>query len=153
MIPMTECKDRMLYSVNARNFRLGVYHAEVNGFIGIRFKFGSTFLDTEYHWDTGAPHGTTKPFKELETLPEGILVCESLGTECSICKHPMEYVHKEEPAAGIWWKHTSGDHTGQKTCEGGWPTDIPNEALFKWLEGMSAKYPDDRFAGIPKGEE
>ena len=72
-IPLAECVDRKFYLIYARNFYYGVFSKEKNGFIGIRTKFGQRYLFTEYHWDTGEPHGTAKPFEALNVdLPENI---------------------------------------------------------------------------------
>lgn len=48
------------YFCKARNFAFGTWNGE--NFDYMRTKFGSTFPDTEKHWDDGAPHGTVKPF-------------------------------------------------------------------------------------------
>ncbi len=71
-IPQTECIARCLYRIHARNFRLGVWNGE-NGFIGLRVKWEEQYLFTEYHWDTGEPLGTVKPWMKLsEKVPEEI---------------------------------------------------------------------------------
>ena len=64
MIPLKDCKKGYFYRVEARNFQVGIFNGDT-GFIGIRNKFNNDFLDTEYHWDTGAPFGTVHPMKEL----------------------------------------------------------------------------------------
>jgi hypothetical protein len=62
------------------------------GFIGLRTKFDSTFLFTEYHWDTGEPHGTVKPTEDLGIdLPEGISIEETLGQIDARTKQPVVY--------------------------------------------------------------
>ncbi len=69
-IPQPECVAGQLYRVRARNFRIGVWTGE--GFLGIRNKWGSEFLDTEYHWDS---NGTVRPLEALpETVPDGIAI-------------------------------------------------------------------------------
>jgi hypothetical protein len=68
-LKIDDCVQGGLYEVDARNFKLGVYNKEQQGFIGIRYKFGSEFLDLEFHWDTGAPYGTVKPIEYLEECP------------------------------------------------------------------------------------
>jgi hypothetical protein len=75
-IPLDECKHGHVYRINARNFGVGVFNEKDNGFIGIRYKLGSRFLDTEHHWDQGPPHGTVKPLGEVHALPEDIPVSE-----------------------------------------------------------------------------
>lgn len=51
------------YMVNARNFSSAIWTGE--SFAGLRFKFGDYFIDHEYHWDDGPPHGTVKPIRLL----------------------------------------------------------------------------------------
>ena len=65
-IPMNLCKDGYLYETDGRNLGLGIFCKKDSSFIYLRYKWGSTFIDQEYHWDTGAPYGTCKPLKELE---------------------------------------------------------------------------------------
>lgn len=65
-ISLDDCIHGGLYRVYARNFSLGVYEKEKQGFIGIRHKFKMKFLDLEFHWDTGPPYGTVKPIELLE---------------------------------------------------------------------------------------
>lgn len=70
-LSVSQCKKRRLYRFQARNFWFGVFQG--TGFIGIREKFGSQFLCTEYHWDEGPPFGTVLKVREAgEDLPEGI---------------------------------------------------------------------------------
>lgn len=51
------------YLCDARNFDIGYWNGNV--FVYMRTKFTMRYEDTEYHWDTGAPHGTCKPIKFL----------------------------------------------------------------------------------------
>jgi len=73
MIPIDQCEDRRLYRVNARNFTLGVYDAGQCAFIGIRTKFYDRFLDREFHWNYGGPHGTARPEEALPVTFPGDL--------------------------------------------------------------------------------
>lgn len=77
-IPLPECQERKLYRLFARNIRIGVFHPE-QGFIGIRTKFGSRFLDSENHWD--APEfATAKPLEVIGELPPEIR-CSQFAVE------------------------------------------------------------------------
>ena len=76
-IKLEECEHGGVYLICARNFSIGVYNENANGFIGMRHKFGSKYLFTEYHWDTGEPFGTVKPIVKLTQLPESIIIEES----------------------------------------------------------------------------
>jgi len=72
-IPKADCKDRKLYRIKSRNLAIGVFRAATGGFLGLRTKFGSTFVDEEFHWDNGEPYGTVDPQEELpEELPSGV---------------------------------------------------------------------------------
>jgi len=66
IIPIELCKHGWLYKLNSRNLDYGVYDDTQKGFTGIRTKFGSRYLFTEYHWDTGPPFGTVQPIKEVK---------------------------------------------------------------------------------------
>ena len=68
-ILIENCINGNLYRIRSRNLFLGVWDEKVKGFIGIREKFGSRFLATEYHWDTGAPFGTASPLEDLGESP------------------------------------------------------------------------------------
>ncbi len=70
MIPLSECIKGHVYKVKARNFEMGVFDGKT-GFIGIRTKFGSRYLDTEYHWDSDDTHGTCQPLEDIGALPKG----------------------------------------------------------------------------------
>ena len=85
-LPLEECKKGGVYRLDSRNLSYGVYDGE-DGFIGLRYKFGDTFLFTEYHWDTEnhKPYGTVKPLKLMEMLPVGVKAEEDLGRYCGDC--------------------------------------------------------------------
>lgn len=68
-IPIDQCVHGRLYRLSSRNLGMGVYNQANKGFVGIREKFGSEYLSTEYHWDTGAPHGTARPLEDLGPCP------------------------------------------------------------------------------------
>ncbi len=70
-VPMSKCKKGFLYRIHSRNLSFGVYDGE-GGFVGIRVKFGQSYLFTEFHWDRGAPYGTVKPLEEVCPLPSDI---------------------------------------------------------------------------------
>jgi len=63
-IPLTACTDHGLYKIDSKNFKIGIFDSETNGFIGIKRKFGSAFLDTEYHYDY--VDGEAQPYQLLE---------------------------------------------------------------------------------------
>lgn len=63
-IPMKDLEIGRAYYVEARNFEYAIWDGD--SFVGVRYKMGSYFTDTEKHWDEGAPHGTVKPLFVLE---------------------------------------------------------------------------------------
>jgi hypothetical protein len=76
-IPLESCENKHVYRLHSRNLSIGAFsqvarHA-IPGFIGIREKFGERYLATEFHWDTGEPHGTAYPIEDL-----GIVVPEDI---------------------------------------------------------------------------
>lgn len=75
-IPLVECLHGHIYKVRSRNLLYGVWDEQSKGFIGIREKFGFRYLSTEYHYETGAPHGTACPEVDLGPVPEGVEVFE-----------------------------------------------------------------------------
>lgn len=96
-IPIAECKPRGVYHVRARNFQLAVFDT-VDGepaFFGVRYKFDDDdgFISGEFHYDTGAPHGTCKPLKLIEMLPEEINFAEArYVTEVEHSRKLMTYL-------------------------------------------------------------
>jgi hypothetical protein len=52
------------YRCLARNFEVGTWNG--TGFDYMRYKFGHTFPDVEYHYDDGPPYGTVRPLEIVE---------------------------------------------------------------------------------------
>jgi len=153
MIPKSECKDRQLYRLHARNIAFGVYRAEDGAFFGLRTKFGTTFVEPEFHWnnddDNGEYFGSAKPVEELpEVLPTDIVNDDDLGTACSVCGKDTKYVKWPEGDSRehrLWngktmlvegrWQHTDGTR-----CDGMAGNRRSNKPLYDWLVTMNAKY-------------
>ena len=57
--------DRRIYRVKSRNLIIGAWSAERQGFIGIREKFGSHYLFTEYEHTASATFGTAWAMDDL----------------------------------------------------------------------------------------
>lgn len=68
-IEMDDCVEGVLYRIHCRNSNCGIWIPKESGFQIARTKFGSSFLTIEYHWDTGPPYGTARPYVMLEPLP------------------------------------------------------------------------------------
>lgn len=75
-IELDQCVHGGLYRIFSRNLSLGVFNEGSKGFIGVREKFGDRYLFTEYHFDTGAPHGTVFPKELLEMIPDSMEISE-----------------------------------------------------------------------------
>jgi len=132
-IPLTACQDRGLYRISSRNLSLGVFDARTRGFIGIREKFGERFLFTEYHYDTGEPHGTVYPLQQLEEVPAGVVLSEDLGTKCGLCQRQL-YLRAAEGCGPGNYVHEDGTDK----CPNAWPVSIPNVALYDYLAAQPA---------------
>jgi hypothetical protein len=124
MIPLTDCIKGHIYKLDSRNLAVGIFDGET-GFIGIRYKFGDSFLFTEYHWDTGPPYGTAKPREDICVLPEKIKPVETLCTYCDICKREVTYIRE-----GLKWVYKD---TGEEMEEKGIPRSNSNKDLFNFL--------------------
>lgn len=164
-IPLEQCKNGVLYRIASRNLSFGVFREASKGFVGIREKFGDEFLFTEYHWDTGPPYGTVSPHAELEPVPEGMSLEETLGTVGIKSRRPLEYfndwryrdtdeVCTEEQgwddklgAVGEnsrrplkqgenkGWRYAD---TKQRAEE--WAVSAKNNSLFEWLQEKRKQY-------------
>ena len=143
MIALPNCKDRFLYKINSRNLSYGVFDLSTNGFIGIREKFGSRYLFTEYHWDTGAPYGTVSPEYVLDMLPEDIPCTESLGIIDTITNRPLVTIFEYDDAGKLITKRFYTDTEPYEEI----PKDqivhglvVNNKKLFAWLNDMENIY-------------
>ena len=149
-IPRSECVDRALYRIHSRNLVMGVFRAETGGFLGLREKFGSIYVFEEYHWDNGPPYGTVHPLEALpEVLPPEIKLAEGLGSECSVCNTPCEYVlwpdggEREialKDGGGTMLVPGAWNHLAQTGCQEVCPVGVPNKALHDWLVAMESKH-------------
>jgi len=121
-IPLANCVVGNAYLIRSRNLRVGVCrstHPQNGGFIGIREKFDSLFLFTEFHRDTGSALGTVLTLEDLGPCPVRPL-SEDLGTECRTCGGTFD----------TWEQYSAHKASGCSNPEG-WR--IPNTELFNWL--------------------
>jgi len=99
-----------VYKLKARNLSVGIYNAEKDFFVGIRNKFNTEFLDTEWNlrYVNGVAYtGTAKAIELLDLAGE------------------------YEPIDG-WWLETA------KITEDGYETKWqPNTDLFSYLRQYS----------------
>lgn len=132
MIPFDQLVKGNVYKLNSRNLRIGVFDGK-KGFIGIRTKFGSRFLDTEIEWDQDQHYGTARAVELIGSIPKEVVLDTSLGVECEYC-HKVVNFDKARPEKERW-HHTEDDSlicTGKKYG----PVSIFNKQLFDLLEGF-----------------
>jgi len=134
-IHLENCKDRMLYRIKCRNFSFGVFNEATKGFIGIREKFKSRYLFTEFHYDIGAPFGTVHPIEELEMLPEGIDAVDIYGGSIDKDTKRMIAFNKDEH---IWYFLDTGEKSKEIKAYA-----ISNPKLKEWLEQAITRYDAD----------
>lgn len=79
-IPPGDLIDRRIYRVRSRNLVIGAWCAAQKGFIGIREKFNTRYLFTEYEYTlTGAPFGTAWAMDDLGVdVPTDVQMVEYL---------------------------------------------------------------------------
>jgi hypothetical protein len=148
-IPLDECKEGYVYFLHSRNLSVGVFDGR-SGFIGIRSKFESTYLFTEYHWDTGAPYGTVRPKQELGKLRDGADLTTSLGTVDKVTNRLVFYDDTPDEN-GKGTQQVSGgqirvkgwcyEDTKEPVPDGCRPTSVGNKKLFRRMTywGKKAK--------------
>lgn len=128
-VRIDDCIARRLYRIRSRSLGpLAVYNGN-EGFIGLRCKFTSVFLSTEFHWDQGPPFGTVFGVEDTGIdLPENIGLCESPG---DIDEATGRWVEFDPPSmdGGRGWYFTD---TGEASADIR-PVVKHNDALFGWL--------------------
>jgi hypothetical protein len=145
VIPIEECKHGYLYYIQSRNLSIGVFNKDNdNGLIGVREKFGSRYLFTEFHYDNGPPFGTAKPILELGPVPEGMLVADRMpdlwikeedDTYRRVLRRqglkPNELPHGTRKGFVDEWADT-----GERIPDALYPHIRNNKELFDFLEGF-----------------
>lgn len=127
-VPLDECVPRRLYKLRSRNLSFGVFDGK-DGFIGIRQKFNSKFLFTEYHWEQGHPHGTVFGVVDLGVdLPDDVELCESPGTVDQETGRWVQFDRPKVDGGRGWYFSDTGEASDDIR-----PVGKSNEALFDWL--------------------
>lgn len=137
-------RDRRLYFISSRHFRLGVYRAQSGGFIGLRKIFSDTFLFEEYPSD-----GAVRVLKEMpETVPESIECLDTEGMYCQNCSQEVIFFYwpvgeeKEVTLSSGEKIRVFGEwrHVTPSECSKIRPVRHENQRLFDWLKSMEEKY-------------
>lgn len=129
-IPLNECIKGHLYRIHSRNLTMGVFNGK-DGFIGIRKKFDSLYLFTEFHWDVPAGcFATVRPLEDLSVVPESIPLTEDLGT---VDEHTGRAVYFDRPVAdgGRGWLYRDTD---EPVIKNDGIFGQPNTALYNWIK-------------------
>jgi hypothetical protein len=127
-IELERCKKGYLYKISSRNLRFGVYDGN-QGFIGIREKFSSRYLFTEYHYDQGPPFGTVHPMIEVEQMPKDIELVEYFETIDKITSRPVKF-DKSIDAGGQGWYFLDTLQASTEIV----PISRENKPLFDYLD-------------------
>lgn len=125
-ILLEACVEREVYELHARHLTFGVFDGR-DAFIGIREKFGYRFLDSEYHAELNAPHGTAWPTRSVGTIPEYISLKVWTTTIDSVTGRPVAF----ESDLG-WYFSMSGESSKEIR-----PQAVMNDLLFKALEKLA----------------
>ena len=116
-----------IYKIECRNLACGVWNG-VNGFTGIRTKFGSRFLFTEYHWDYSEHIGTVYNAEDTGVdIPNDLDLKEDLGVKDQTTDKWLERKFVDNHFDGWYYADT-----GEK-AENVKPVGIHNKELFNFL--------------------
>jgi hypothetical protein len=157
-IELDALKPGYLYRLHSRNLSMGVWNPTLQskgGFIGIRTKFESRFLDVELHFDSDPRFGTAVPLEILAECPVPDQRLH-LGTICGRCDQefgisiPVEFLpyadgpryktYKSRQGDGTYKEWTNEYKSGwQHTADGGkcsepFGRSVGNTRLFEWLD-------------------
>lgn len=130
------------YRIRSRNLAYGVWDAGRQGFVGIREKFNNEYLDTEFHYDTGAPYGTARPEEFMGMCP-----VMDLAEYHSRCDEGRDVRWQQQTGLGPrgegWWTHVDDGSVLPNPDQKGEPGfcqnfAYKNEPLFGWLKELEA---------------
>ena len=115
-----------VYEVKARNFDLGVWDGE--GFLGHRVKFGSHYVDREYHI---RHRGSAAPTRDTGyDVPNEIPLLEILdGSWCSVCHKLVDFDANRGEGYEVRWQHIEPADDGHIVN----PYCKSNTDLLDWL--------------------
>jgi hypothetical protein len=128
-LPIDQCEVGAIYKVRSRNLKIGVYTDSISpGFIGIRLKFDSEFLDKETHWDNG---GTACPTEKIGKLPDDIPLQTSLGSIDNITKRDVAFDKPIADGGKGWYFLDTGEPSKDIR-----PCSKNNEKLFDYMKQL-----------------
>jgi len=118
-----------VWRIRSRNLTIGVFDGD-EGFIGIRTKFESRLLFTEYlareHGGTKhLPFDTVTPIERVGQVPEGIEITDHLGSVCQCGSTSIRWTGPPAPAP---WECDD--------CDEPLSFRKPNNPLFDYLDKL-----------------
>lgn len=132
MIPIEECVRGTVYKLRSRNLDVGVFDGK-DSFIGWRQKFGSVFLDEEYHYDPGpngtVTRGTARPLEAIDKISDHIVVKVYLGSRDSVTGRFVDF-DKPISSGGVGWYFIDTGEASQDIR----PQAVTNKALYAAME-------------------
>lgn len=120
-------EHRHIYKIRSRNLRLGAFDSESQGFIGVREKFGSYYLDTEYVWHNVREY----ELPHLAIVPDEIPMTEGLPSICNVCAQRCDFRETSNLEISGGWHHVVPDPTHKI-----FPTRPMNMALFELMKRL-----------------
>ena len=114
MIPLKDCKKGYVYELNSRNLLVGIFDGDT-GFIGIRKKFESIYLFTEYHRDTGPPFGTVHPVKIMYFFRDTFDQEKDYDEIFTFLKPFDELIYKEREKEYLEWRKKYKERQSNET--------------------------------------
>jgi hypothetical protein len=136
--------ERCVYRLCSRNLEFGVFNG-TRGFIGIRDKFNFRYLDTEYLADPPGLGRTAHAIELVGTIDDAITLSEDLGSQCSECNLPADYVAWAPGETGNGypgrWVHIDpyGAVVHPDVVHELSPHSVANTALFAALDAFEAR--------------
>jgi len=134
-IPLEDLVHRHIYKIRSRNLFVGVWNETTQGFIGIRLKFASKYLDTEYEWNTGGSSGTAYALGDTgDIVPDDIPMRQRLDSVCSETNRKVVFT-TPVASGGKGWVYADDNEPIIGT-----PRSVPNTALFELLTPYDDKF-------------
>jgi hypothetical protein len=127
-------KDQLLkghvYKLHSRNLKTGVFDGD-RGFIGVREKFGSRYLFTEFYADGGS-FSTVMPLADLGPIPAGIEIKKTGRDYDSVTGRDIGF-DRPVSEGGRGWYFTDTGESSMKI----FPCCEQYKPLFDYLENLS----------------
>lgn len=132
-IPRAELVHRQPYRLSSRNLGFGVWDSVVGCFIGVRRKFSSEYLDTEYLYeDMPDNHGTAAALEAVgEVVPLTIPMATYIGQVDGFHCRSLIHVYFDGK-----WAYRYRD-TGQFLTPGVKVITVQNEPLMELLAELA----------------